>query len=137
MGKFWTHRMNLLYFSYQDFWREVATKIGITDEKILAKLVPSYKEKDKDGKEVGRCRIERYAFWANRRSVLDESHWDRLRVLEDYIRMLYPRLVREVRKEEEVRAYFQKPVTIPTVTKSKPKKKESSMQMEFDFGGEE
>ena len=136
MAKFWTHRMNLLYFSYQDFWKEVCDKIGITEEKVLSKLRPSYKERDENGQEIGRSRNERYAFWANRRSVLDESHYDRLRVLEDYIRMLYPRLVREVKKEEEIQAYFQKPVVIPT-TKSKPKTKESPMQMEFDFGGAE
>lgn len=136
MAKYWTHRMNLLYFSYQDFWKEVCDKIGITEEKVLSKLRPSYKERDENGQEVGRCRIERYAFWANRRSVLDESHYDRLRVLEDYIRMLYPRLVKEVRKEEEVQAYFKRPVTIPTVTKTK--KKESGLeQLEFNFGGEE
>jgi len=133
MARFWTHRMNLLYFSYQDYWKEVCEKIGITEEAVLAKLVPSYKEKGENGQEVGRSRIERYAFWANRRSVLDESHYDRLRVLEDYIRMLYPRLVKEVRKEEEVQAYFKRPVTIPTV-KPKPKTKENPEQMVFDFG---
>ena len=135
MAKFWTHRMNLLYFSYQDFWKEICDKIGITEESIIEKLKPSYKEKDKDGKEVGRCRIERYAFWANHQFVIETNHEDRLDLLERYIRMLYPRLIKEVDKEVSIQQYFNKPVTVPTVTnKPKTKKKESLVQLEFDFG---
>lgn len=135
MAKFWTHRMNLLYFSYQDFWREVCTKIGITEEAVLAKLMPSYKEKGKDGQEVGHCRIERYAMWANKQFVIETSHEDRLDLLERYIRMLYPRLIKEIDKEASIQQYFNKPVTVPTVTnKPKTKKKESPVQLEFNFG---
>ena len=136
MGKFWTHRMNLLYFSYQDFWREVCAKVGITDEAVLDKFKPSYKEKGPDGQEVGKCRIERYAFWANRQSVMDESHYDRLRLLEDYIRMSYRKVADQVKKEAEIKAYFQRPVTVPTVAKTTTKKKSNPEQMEFDFGDE-
>ena len=137
MAKYWTHRMNLLYFSYQDFWKEICDKIGITEEAVLAKLNPSYKEKGRDGQEVGHKRIERYAMWANKQFVIETSHEDRLDLLERYIRMLYPRLIKEVDKEASIQQYFNKPVTVPTVTNKPTKKKESPVQLEFDFGGAE
>lgn len=128
MSKFWTHRMNLLYFSYTDFWKSVCDKIGITDKKVLERLKPSWKEK-KDGVEVGKCRVERYAFWANQQAVLDTSHDDRLRLLEEYIRHAYLRILKELDKEEQLELYFKTSASASCRPAGEPELE----QMEFDF----
>ena len=145
MAKYITHRMTLFSLAYCDWYREICTDLGITEEKVLTKLHPKYKEK-KDGVEFGKDRCDRFMFWANHKSCNAEDHYQRLDMVRRYIKTIYPRLVREVAKEEAKEQFIidlkdQKidPETIEVkVTVVKPRrKKENPLQMEFDFGGTE
>lgn len=145
MGKYITHRMTLFSLAYCDWYQTICKELGITEEAVLAKLHPKYKEK-KDGIEFGKDRCDRFMFWANHKSCNAEDHYQRLDMVRRYIKTIYPRLVREVAKEEAKTQFLtdlkdQKidPETVEVkVTIVKPKrKKENPLQMEFDFGGAE
>ena len=101
MATFWTHRKNLLYFAYQDFWWQTVQSLGITEEKVLERLNPAYKQGG-----VGNSRATRFAFWADRKNVDDENHYARLDILKRYIQMVYPRLVQEIAKEEAAEKFL-------------------------------
>lgn len=141
---FITHRMTLFSLAYCDWWREIAKELGIQDEKVLVKLRPTYKEK-RNGREFGKDRCDRFMFWANHQSESAENHYNRLDVVKRYIQLIYPRLVREVAKEEAVVQLLSdlknQKVRTETVevkvavVKPKPKK-ENPDQLEFDFGEE-
>lgn len=123
MSKYITHRMCLLSLAYCDWYAEVCKKMGITEEAVLAKLHPKYKE-TKNGKPFGKDRCDRFMYWSNHRTVLDEDHYDRLRVLEEYIRLIYPRLVREVQKEQDIKKFFEEPSLVT---------KQECEQLTFNF----
>lgn len=105
MAKFITHRMTLFSLAYCDWYREICKELGITEEKVLAKLHPRYKE-TKDGVEVGKDRCDRFMFWANHRRCNEEDHYQRLDMVKRYITTIYPRLVREVAKEEAIAQFM-------------------------------
>lgn len=145
MAKWITHRMTLFSLAYCDWYMEVCTELGITEETILTKLHPKYKEK-RDGVEFGKDRCDRFMFWANKQHHDAENHYDKLECLKRYIKLIYPRLVREVAKEEAKEQFLNdlkkqkvRTETVEvkvTVVNPKPKK-ENPEQMEFDFGGAE
>lgn len=145
MARYITHRMTLFSLAYCDWYRTICTELGITEEKVLAKYHPRYKEK-KNGVECGRDRCDKFMYWANKQFCDAENHYDKLDCLKRYIKLIYPRLVREVAKEEAKEQFLndlkdQKidPETVEVkVAVVKPKrKKENPLQMEFDFGGTE
>lgn len=133
MGKYWTGRMEILGFSYQEFWRDTCTLIGITDPKVIERYEPSYRERDKDGKLVGNSRLTRYVMWADKQTVLETSHYDRLRTIERYIRITYKKIADAVQKEREIKAFFKKPVVLATVKEKKQKVESNAEQLTFDF----
>lgn len=142
MTRFITHRMTLFSLAYCDWYREICKELGITEEGVLAKLHPKYKEK-KNGVEFGKDRCDRFMFWANHRRCNEEDHYQRLDMVKRYITTIYPRLVREVAKEE-AQAQFLTDLKEKSVTNidnlevkirvvKKKEVKENPMQMEFDF----
>ena len=142
MAKWITHRMTLFSLAYCDWYGTICEELGITEQKILAKLHPRYKEK-RDGKEFGKDRCDRFMYWANCKSCNAEDHYQRLDMVRRYIKTIYPRLVREVTKEEAKAKFLDDlkkqnidPETVDVkVTVVKPKRrKENPLQMEFDFG---
>lgn len=102
MAKFITHRMTLFSLAYCDWYQTVCKELGITEEAILAKLHPKYKEKKEDGTEFGKDRCDRFMFWANHKKCNAEDHYQRLDMVKRYITTIYPRLVREVANEEAI-----------------------------------
>lgn len=141
MGKYITHRMTLFSLAYCDWYGTICDELSITEQKVLAKLHPRYKEK-RDGKEFGKDRCDRFMYWANCKTCNAEDHYQRLDMVKRYITTIYPRLVREVAKEEAKEKFLddlkKQKVDSETVevkvTIVKPKrKKENPLQMEFDF----
>lgn len=153
MTKFITHRMTLFSLAYCDWYWEICKELGITEDAVLAKLHPKYKEK-KDGVEFGKDRCDRFMFWANHRRCNEEDHYQRLDMVKRYITTIYPRLVREVAKEEAIAQFMKDLEKVPhapykapnilrnpnikivvhDIGKSRKKTKENPLQMEFDFG---
>ena len=141
MGRYITHRMTLFSLAYCDWHLQICKELGITEEKVLAKYHPRYKEK-RNGVEFGRDRCDRFMYWANKQNHDAENHYDKLECLKRYIKLIYPRLVREVAKEEAKVQFLNdlKNQKIRTetvevkVTVVNPKhKKENLEQMVFDF----
>lgn len=141
MAKWITHRMTLFSLAYCDWYGTICEELGITEQKILEKLRPRYKEK-RNGQEFGKDRCDRFMYWANCKSCNAEDHYQRLDMVRKYITTIYPRLVREVAKEEakskfigDLKKQNIDPETVEVkVTIVKPKrKKENPLQMEFDF----
>lgn len=146
MAKWITHRMTLFSLAYCDWYGTICEELGITEQKILAKLHPRYKEK-RDGKVYGKDRCDRFMFWANCKSCNAEDHYQRLDMIKRYIKTIYPRLVREVAKEEAKEQFLtdlkdQKvrteavEVKVTVINPKLKRKKENPLQMEFDFGEE-
>lgn len=145
MGKYITHRMTLFSLAYCDWYQTVCEELGITEEKVLAKLHPRYKEK-KDGVEIGKDRCDRFMFWANHKSCNAEDHYQRLDMVKRYIKTIYPRLVREVAKEEAQAQFLADlkeksvvkfdDVQIKVSIRKKKPTKTNPDQLEFDFGEE-
>lgn len=156
MARFITHRMTLFSLAYCDWYREICKELGITEERILAKLHPKYKEKKEDGTEFGKDRCDRFMFWANHKRCNEEDHYQRLDMVKRYITLIYPRLVKESMREEAVEKFIDDlgPLVvnknIPLLSGRNPElthkvsvrihrvkqKKENPNQMEFDFGEE-
>lgn len=145
MSKYITHRMTLFSLAYCDWYREICKELGITENAVLAKLHPRYKEK-RDGVEFGKDRCDRFMFWANHKPCDAEDHYQRLDMVKRYITFIYPRLVREVAKEEAVKEFLdnlkEKAVVkydemqVKVFIRKRKPEKTNPDQMEFDFGEE-
>ena len=142
MAKWITHRMTLFSLTYCDWYMEVCTELGITEEAVLSKLHPKYKEK-RDGVVIGKDRCDRFMFWANHKSCNAEDHYQRLDMVRRYIKTIYPRLVREVAKEEAKEQFLDnlkkqkvrtETIEVKVTVINHKQKRENPLQMEFDFG---
>lgn len=142
MARWITHRMTLFSLAYCDWYRQICKELGITEEKVLAKYHPRYKEK-RNGVEFGRDRCDRFMYWADKQHHDAENHYDKLECLKRYIKLIYPRLVREVAKEEAKEQFLNnlknqkvrtETVKVKVTVVNHKSKKENPEQMEFDFG---
>ena len=97
---FITKKMYLMSLTYCEMIRSVIEKIGISDSAVIAKLMPRYKYKNERGVEFGKDRCDRFMYWSKWRWYNEDDYYDRCKAVEDYVRLIYPRLVREVAKEE-------------------------------------
>ena len=107
-----THEMNAMYFTYIEMWLNVCKRCGVNSPDEFEFFHPSYIENKIN-------RVRRFMMWSRYQHFLLHSYDDRLRILEQYIKM-------------RLHAYRQNKQSTNLSHKNEPSKP-VMVQQEFDF----
>ena len=124
-----SYQKDLLRFAYCDFWKQICETLHITDSKIIACFSPDHRETDRCGNPMGMKRLDRFVGWACCQQAIFEKHYERQRLISEYITNVIPFVKMDIAREEETQKFFKDYAE----QKAKAKPDSEDDQMTFNF----